>query len=251
MTLQGPSSIFNSQFSIYLSVVIPVYNEERTVLEAIRRIDAYRQIKQQAWEILVVNDGSTDKTRQLVEDFIRTSGRSHIKLISYDKNQGKGAAVREGMLASTGQYVLLTDADLSSPIKEVDKLIRTMEYNVDVAIGSRAIRSKNCDVQQSLKRAVSGRIFNFFVRALVLPGIYDTQCGFKCFSRRAAMDIFSAQKLDGFSFDVEALYLARKKGYKISEVPVMWRQGESSSVSPFRDSRRMLADLLKIKKIHG
>ncbi len=243
MTLNGPD--------FYLSVVIPVYNEERSVVEAIRRVDAYRRIKGQEWEILIVNDGSTDKTRVLAENFIQSSGLTHARVLSYDKNRGKGFAVRTGVLASAGRFVLLTDADLSSPIKEVDKLIRSMEYGAAVAIGSRAIREKDGDVQQSFKRIVSGRIFNYLVRFLVLPGIRDTQCGFKCFTRDCARTIFSVQKLDGFSFDVEALYLARKKGYKINEVPVMWRQGERSSVSLFRDSFRMLADLFKIKKFHG
>ena len=237
--------------AIYLSVIIPVYHEEKSVLEAIRRIRAYRDIKSQTWEIVVVNDGSKDRTRSLVEDYVRSNPNAGVKIISFEKNRGKGAAAREGVLASRGEYVLLTDADLSSPIKEVDKLIRAMEYGGDVAIGSRALREKGCDVQQSLKRAVSGRIFNFLVQRLVLPGIQDTQCGFKCFRRKAAQDLFSSQKLDGFSFDVEILYLARKRGYNIREVPVMWRQGEKSSVSLFRDSRRMVADLFKIKKIHG
>ncbi len=235
----------------FLSVVIPVFNEERVVLDAIRCVEAYRQVKGQAWEILVVNDGSKDQTSSLVRNYIQSSGTDFVKLLSFDKNRGKGAAVRQGVLASKGKYILVTDADLSSPIKEADKLLRAMEYGADVAIGSRALRERGADVQQSFKRALSGRIFNALVHLLVLPGIHDTQCGFKCFRRAAALDIFSAQKLDGFSFDVEALYLARKKGYKINEVPVMWRQGEKSSVSLFRDSQRMLGDLFKIKKIHG
>ena len=236
---------------VYLSVVIPVYNEEKSVLEALRRIGAYGDLKKQVWEIIVADDGSTDKTASLVRDFIPSGEFSHVRLISLDKNQGKGAAVRAGMLQARGRYALLTDVDLSSPIKEVDKLIRALDGGADVAIGSRAKRAPDCDVRQSFKRVVSGRIFNFFVRLLVLPGIADTQCGFKCFRQKAARDLFSAQKLDGFSFDVEILYLARKKGYHISEVPVMWSQGQDSKVSLFRDSFRMLGDLFRIKSIHG
>jgi len=130
-------------------------------------------------------------------------------------------------------------------------LIRAMAYEGDLAVGSRALRAEGCDVQQSFKRALSGRIFNFFVQWLVLRGIHDTQCGFKCFKKKAARDLFSAQKLDGFSFDVEILYLARKKGYQIEEVPVMWSQGADSKVKLFRDSFRMLKDLFKIKKLHS
>jgi len=234
-----------------LSVVIPVYNEAWNVAEAIRRVEAYRRVKNQAWEILVVNDGSRDNTKELAENYIRRENLGHARVLSFEKNRGKGAAVREGVLASRGKYILLTDADLSSPIKEVDKLVRSLDFGTDVAIGSRAVRSRDADVQQTWKRALSGRIFNFLVRFTVLPGIRDTQCGFKCFSRKAALDIFSVQKLDGFSFDVEALYLARRKRYKISEIPVMWRQGDKTSVHLFHDSFRMASDLLKIRKIHG
>ena len=236
---------------VHLSVVIPVYNEEKNVVETLRRVEAYRAAKNEAWEIIVVNDGSTDKTRTLAEDYIRREKLAHARVLSFDKNRGKGAASRDGILSSRGEYVLLTDADLSSPIKESDKLVRAIDFGVDVAIGSRAVRSKNVDVQQSAKRAFSGRVFNLLVRMTVLPGIRDTQCGFKCFSRKAALDIFSSQTLDGFSFDVEALYLARKKKYRIAEIPVMWRQGEQSSVHLFRDSFRMAGDIFKIKKIHS
>ena len=235
---------------IYLSVVIPAYNEEKTVLDALTRVDAYRKIKGQVWEVIIVDDGSTDRTAVRVQDFIASSGLTQIKLLSFDKNRGKGAAVRAGMLEACGEYALLTDTDLSSPIKEVDKLIHKINQGVDIAIGSRVKRARGCDVRQSFKRALSGRIFNFFVRLLVMRGIRDTQCGFKCFRRIAAHDLFASQKLDGFSFDVEILYLARKKGYKISEVPVMWAQARESKVSLFRDSFRMLGDLFRIKSIH-
>ncbi len=244
-------SILHPPSTILLSVVVPAFNEERMIAETLRRLEAYRQIKGQEWEILVVNDGSRDRTASIVQEIIDGGKASGIRLISFEKNRGKGAAVREGILASRGKFVLLTDADLSSPIKEVERLLKALEGPAEVAIGSRALREAGCDVQQTLKRRISGRIFNGLVQACVLPGFYDTQCGFKCFKRQAALDIFSAQKLDGFSFDVEALYLARKKGYQIKEVPVMWRQGESSTVSLFRDSWRMAKDLLTIKKLHG
>ncbi len=239
------------QGQIDLSVVIPVFNEEKNILDAVRRIDAYRRVKRQSWEIIIVDDGSTDRTAELTRGLIQSTDFSHVRLLSFEKNRGKGRAVREGALAATGEYVLLTDVDLSSPIKEVDKLLGPLQQGADIAIGSRAKRSRGCDVQQSFKRTLSGRIFNFFVQLFVLPGIRDTQCGFKCFTRKAAHDLFKIQKLDGFSFDVEILYLARKKGYKISEVPVMWSQGEHSKVSLFRDSLRMLGDLFRIKKIHA
>lgn len=233
----------------FLSVVLPCFNEEKNIAGAVRRVDAYRRLKNQPWEILVVDDGSSDATSARVKEMVG-EGMPDLKLLRFEKNRGKGHAVREGMLAASGKFLLLTDVDLSSPIKEADKLVSVLERGADVAIGSRARRSRGADVQQSFRRTLSGRIFNFFVQLLVLPGIADTQCGFKLFKRQAGRDLFSVQKLDGFSFDVEVLWLARRKGYKIAEVPVMWSQGEDSKVSLFRDSFRMLGDLFKIKRLH-
>ncbi len=237
--------------SVQLSVVIPVYNEERNIPETLRRIEAFLSLKGVSWEVLVVSDGSVDKTGERIEALLKTKPQFPLKFLRSDINQGKGYAARRGMLDARGRYVLLTDADLSAPVKEVDRLIEALEKGVDVAIGSRAIRTKDCDVRQSLGRHISGRVFNFFVQLLVLPGIHDSQCGFKCFTHEAAQKLFSAQKLDGFSFDVEVLYLARKFGYKIAEVPVMWSQGADSRVSLLRDSLRMLKDLFKIKRLHA
>ena len=236
--------------TVQLSVVVPVYNEEKSIRETLRRVEAFMSLKGISWEVIVVSDGSRDNTVQVVEEVQRTAPQLPLKFIRSDTNRGKGYTSRRGMLEATGRYVLLTDADLSAPIKEVDRLTAALEKGADVAIGSRATGGKDCDVRQSLKRHVSGRIFNFFVQLLVLPGIQDSQCGFKCFTREAAQKLFSAQKLDGFSFDVEVLYLARKSGYKIAEVPVMWSQGPDSRVSLFRDSILMLKDLFKIKKLH-
>jgi dolichyl-phosphate beta-glucosyltransferase len=235
---------------VQLSVVIPVYNEERNIRETLRRIEAFLSLKNISWEVCVVSDGSKDGTVDVLEDVRRTKPQLPLKILRSDSNHGKGFASRRGMLEARGRYVLLTDADLSAPIKESDRLTAALEKGADVAIGSRAVREKDCDVRQSLKRHISGRIFNFFVQLLVLPGIRDSQCGFKCFTRAAAQKLFSAQKLDGFSFDAEVLYLARKNGYKIAEVPVMWSQGADSRISLFRDSFRMLKDLFKIKKLH-
>ena len=236
---------------VQLSVVIPVYNEERNIHETLRRIEVFLSLKGVAWEVLVVSDGSKDKTHEIVESILKSRPQLPLKFLCSDTNHGKGYASRRGMLEARGGHVLLTDADLSAPIKEVDRLIAALETGAQVAIGSRVVREKDCDVRQSLKRHVSGRIFNFFVQCLVLPGIHDSQCGFKCFTHQAAQKLFSLQKLDGFSFDVEVLYLARKFGYKIAEVPVMWSQGIDSHVNFLRDSFCMLKDLFKIKKLHA
>ncbi len=235
----------------YLSIIIPAYNEERNIGQALKRITEFCHLKAWAWELIVVSDGSLDKTNSILNEFLKKNPRVPIQAIITETNSGKGFACRKGIEHAEGQYMLITDTDLSSPIKEVTRLIAALEKGSDLAIGSRALRDKDCDVQQSLKRHVSGRIFNAIVQAVILPGLHDTQCGFKCFKHAVAKKLFKAQALNGFSFDVEVLYLARKMGYKIAEVPVMWMQGEDTRVSLFRDSTRMVKDLFKIKKIHA
>lgn len=230
------------------SVVIPVYNEEKRVAEALRRVEAYMAAKGWDWELLVCSDGSTDATDRIVSE--RSKAQPRVKLLAASPNRGKGAAARRGMLAASGKYVLMTDVDLSSPVKECDKLVEAIDAGHDAAIGSRALRAEGADVQQSFKRHLSGRIFNAFVKLFVTRDFRDTQCGFKCFTRAAAQALFSKQKLDGFAFDVEILYLAKKHGLKVAEVPVMWRQGADSKVDVFKDSFVMVGDLMKIKKLH-
>lgn len=233
--------------SLDISVVMPAYNEEKNILEAIRRVDAFMKLKNGEWELIISSDGSKDSTDSLVADYLKKRSDNRVKLLTAGHNKGKGASVRRGILAAEGQIILVTDVDLSSPIKEVDRLIAALNDGADVAIGSRAIRSKDCDVQQSVKRKLTGRIFNFFVKSLVLRGFHDTQCGFKCFKHDAAKALFSAQKLDGFSFDVEILCLAIKNGYKVKEVPVMWKQGATSRVSLLKDSLAMLRELFYLR----
>ncbi len=233
-----------------ISVVVPAYNEEKTIQESLRRLAAYAAAQTRTLEIIISNDGSTDKTKQLVEDFIKRRGDQLFKLVSGEKNQGKGAAVRRGIQESQGDYVLISDADLSTPIKEIDKLLHAIEEGADIAIGSRALREKGTDVQQSFKRWLSGRVFNLFVQAVLLRGYLDTQCGFKCFKAEIAKELFARQRLDGFNFDVEVLYLAHRRGYKIKEVPVMWMQGKYSRVNLLTDSVRMVRELFYLRKIH-
>jgi len=234
----------------FISVVIPAYNEAKTITESVRRIQAFETACGADWEVVVVNDGSTDDTEKVLLD-LQNADPGHVRILSEKRNRGKGFATKKGILSARGKYVLLTDADLSCPIKESTKLIRSLQEGADVAVGSRAVHAPDTEVQQTLKRRVAGRIFNLFVSLLAFRGIRDTQCGFKAFSREAAQEIFSRQTFDGFSFDVEVLYLAKKKGYRIQEVSVMWRQGPHSHVRLVPDSIRMLRDLLKIRKIHG
>lgn len=231
-----------------LSIVLPVFNEERAIGEALRRIRAFLVLKNWNAEILVASDGSTDATDRIVSEEAAKDVR--VRLISAPKNRGKGAAARLGALAASGDRILLTDCDLSAPIKEVDKLLFAIDRGADVAIGSRAVRSPDADVRQSRKRWLSGRIFNFFVRALVVRGFGDTQCGFKLFTREASARLFSRQRIEGFAFDVELLYLARKEGLKVAEVPVMWGEGPETKIRLVRDSTRMLRDLVRIRGLH-
>jgi dolichyl-phosphate beta-glucosyltransferase len=233
-----------------LSVVVPVFNEQRIIRETVRRIGAYFDFIGQAGEILIVNDGSTDRTAAALEGAPHGT-LSTLRVLTAKTNSGKGFAVRRGALEARGRQILVTDADLSTPLKEVEKLQAALAAGADVAIGSRAIPRKEADVQQSFKRHLSGRIFNTLVQTLLLPGFHDTQCGFKLFTAPAARALFPLQQMIGFSFDVEILYLARKQGLRIAEVPVMWKQGATSQVNLFRDSTRMVRDLFIIKKKHG
>lgn len=231
-----------------LSVVIPVYNEAHCIAESIRRVAVFLSLKGKPWELVIVSDGSTDKTDEIVAAI--AAQNPSVRFLISPKNMGKGATVRRGVLAARGQKILVSDADLASPIKEVEKLSAALDEGFDAAIGSRALKAPGRDVQQSPLRAISGRIFNFFVQLLFLKGFLDTQCGFKLFRREAAQAVFSAQKLDGFCFDVEALYLALQKGFKVKEVPVMWRPGEKSQVRLLRDSARMIRELFILRKLY-
>lgn len=197
--------------------------------------------------MIVVNDGSADGTAVVVEDFLRD--HPEVRLISYPLNRGKGYAVRQGVLASRGQYVLFSDADQSTPMREVRKLLKALEQ-CDIAIGSRAIRESLIAQYQPFYRVLMGKTFNKFVQLMTVPGIKDTQCGFKCFHGNVARDLFARCRIDGFSFDVEVLYLARRKGLKTKEVGVYWRNSPESRVHPVWHSLQMLRDLFRIRLTH-
>ena len=210
-----------------LSIVIPAYNEARRLPETLARLYRWLGSTTLRTEIVVVDDGSTDGTAEAA----RETGGEKITLLRHEPNRGKGYAVRRGMLAATGERRLMTDADLSTPIEELPRLMRELDHGADVAIGSRAVAGARIEIHQSAYREAMGRIFNRLVRLLLLPGLKDTQCGFKLFTARAAEEAFGACRLDGFSFDVEALFVARRRGLRIAEVPVVWRNDEASRVS--------------------
>lgn len=228
-----------------LSIVIPVYNETGRIGSTLQRLLERAQAGPDACEILVVDDGSTDGTVELVERICRESPA--VRLLRNPGNCGKGFAVRNGMLDARGEYLLFSDADLSTPIEEAERLWEALKNGYDVAIGSRALKPEWVYPRQPWARETAGKTFNLFVRALTGLPYRDTQCGFKAFRREAARAIFSRQTIPGFGFDVEILYLARKLGYRALEVPVHWANDPRTKVRPVRDGRRMLGDLVRIR----
>jgi dolichyl-phosphate beta-glucosyltransferase len=228
-----------------LSVVVPAYNEERRIGQSLRRMIGYFASQPYRTEILVVDDGSTDGTAERVREI--AAGRSDLTLLSYAGNRGKGYAVRFGMLRASGDFVLFSDADLATPIEEVEKLMAAVRAGADIAIGSRDVPGALLERRQSAIREMGGKLFNRFVQVLAVPGIHDTQCGFKLFTRAAAQNIFSRCRIDNFSFDVEALFLGRRLGYVIAEVPIRWAHQEGSKVRFVRDALRMVKTLFRIR----
>ncbi len=229
-----------------LSIVVPAYNEEARIGATLKRMLAYFDEQPYPYEILVVSDGSTDRTHEVVEQI--AENRPELRLIVCTPNRGKGHVVRVGMLAATGERVLFSDADLATPIEEVEKLFIALDAGCDIAIGSRDTVGSQLLRRQSLIREMGGRLFNNLVQIMAVPGIHDTQCGFKLFTRRAAQDIFRRCQIDHFAFDVEVLFLARKLfSFRIAEIPVRWMHMEGSKVRFFRDAIRMLKTLFRIR----
>lgn len=213
-----------------ISIVIPAYNEEARLPASLEKVIAYLRLKGFSFaEIVVVDDGSRDGTANLVEQWQRD--HTNLRLVKNPGNRGKGFTVAHGVKESRGEWILTTDADLSAPIEELDKLIAAAEkQNAKVAIGSRALDRSLVGVHQSAMREAAGRVFNLLMRIVTGLPFRDTQCGFKLFEAAAARDIFSRQTLDGFSFDVEDLVIAKVRGYKAIEVPVVWNNVEGTKV---------------------
>jgi dolichyl-phosphate beta-glucosyltransferase len=232
---------------VYLSVVIPAYNEEKRIGASLRAIGGYLAGKTFAAEVIVVDDGSTDRTAEVTRETLE--GRVPYQVIRLEANQGKGCAVKAGVLASSGEVILFTDADLSTPIEEFDKFLSRLDEGFDVVVGSRALPGCDIRVRQSAPREAMGKFFNRLVRMFVMKGCPDTQCGFKAFRRAAALDLFSRLQTRGFSFDVEILLLARKAGYRIAELPVVWCNFAPSRVRIIRSSWQMLKDLWRIRRL--
>jgi len=225
--------------------VIPAYNEGRRLGATLEKVLAY--VDRQKWpaEIIVVNDGSRDNTAEIAQEFAQKS--PILRLVENPGNRGKGYAVRNGMLNATGEVLLFSDADLSSPIEEAPKLFAAIGAGADVAIGSRWLKAELQTERQPGYRQLFGRIFNLLLRAILGLKFKDTQCGFKAFTRRAALEIFPRQKIERWGFDPEILFIAQKHGFKIAEVPVEWAHDPGTRISPLRDGTRMFFEMLKIR----
>ena len=230
--------------SCYLSVIIPAYNEELRLPETLAAITEYLSRQPYAWEIIVADDGSHDATAALVRDFALRDARLRLLTLPH---RGKGSAVKHGMLAAAGQYRFLCDADLSMPIEFLERLLPALAPNADVVIGSREAPGAR-RVGEPRRRRLMGRAFNAMTRLLAVPSVADTQCGFKVFRGETAQSLFALQTLDGFAFDAEILFLARRYGFTVAEVGIEWHYRTESKVRPFRDSWRMLRDLLVIRR---
>ncbi|HET8645128.1 MAG TPA: dolichyl-phosphate beta-glucosyltransferase [Vicinamibacteria bacterium] len=230
-----------------LSVVIPAYNEAERLPRTLERVRAFLDARGGAYEILVVDDGSADDTVARA----RAAGGEHLTVLGNGVNRGKGYSVRRGMLAARGARRLMTDADLSTPIEELEALWARMDEGFDVVIASRALALSRIEIHQGAFRENMGRVFNGLVRLLVLPGLRDTQCGFKLFTAAAAGAAFAQARLDGFAFDVEALFIARRLGFRVAELPVVWRNDAASRVGwwkgmlAFTDLARIRANALR------
>lgn len=229
-----------------VSVVIPAYNEQRRIGGACRAVREYFRQMMRPCEILVVNDGSTDATGEIIREM--SSEFDNLRRIDIPVNRGKGLSVKTGVLSSRGDTILVTDADLSTPITEVSKLFKCLENGYDLAIGSRGLRVSLVSKHQPFWREYSGKIFNVIMRCMLPLQIRDTQCGFKLFRGDAARDIFRRQTVDGFCFDAEILLIGQEMGFRIIEVPVVWYNSDHTTVRFSREAVRMFSDLVRIRR---
>lgn len=227
-----------------ISIVIGAFNEENRISRSLQKIHDFLRGRDTDYEIIVVDDGSIDRTTPLVAELARTV--AGLRVIRYEKNRGKGYALRTGVLASKGEAVLVSDADLSTPIEELDTLLPYLS-ECRIAIGSRALALSKIVVKQPWWRQQMGKTFNRIVKLLVMDDFNDTQCGFKLFTGETARELFMESRIDRFAYDVEILALAKKRGYRVAEVPIKWFNDPASKVHPIRDSLKMLADLVRIR----
>lgn len=234
--------------AIQLSVVIPAYNEARRIGPSLQRLVDYLRGRYGAggFEIIVVDDGSDDRTVSVVQQFMART--PEVRLICFPHNRGKGAAVRAGMLAAAGGAALFSDADLSTPIEEVEEALKLLAEGSDVVIGSRGLASSQIIVRQNRVRELLGKLFNLLLRTFLQIPFRDTQCGFKLFRHEAAQRIFHRARTDGFAFDVEAILIAFQLGYAVREMPVRWVNDPDSKVTLLRHPVQMLSEVWRIRR---
>jgi dolichyl-phosphate beta-glucosyltransferase len=227
-----------------LSIIIPAHNEEKRLPPTLEQVFAFFEQQNYKAEVWVIENGSTDRTYEIAQSF--ASQHQNLRVIRAD-GRGKGLAVQRGMLEARGQYRLMCDADLSMPIEEIEKFLSPKASNFDIAIASReapgAVR-----YDEPRYRHLGGRLINLIIRLLILPGLQDTQCGFKCFRADVADDLFKRQTLMGWSFDIELLFIARQHGYRIIEIPIDWYYRSESKVNAPRDAMRMIRDIFQIHR---
>ena len=229
--------------SPFLSIIIPAHNEENRLPRSLEQVLAFLKTQPYEAEVLVVENGSTDRTLEVAQAY--AAQHPNVSVL-HEAGRGKGLAVRRGMLEARGEYRFMCDADLSMPIEELGKFVPPQLTGFDVAIGSREVRGA-VRYDEPFYRHFGGRLINLAIRVLMLPKLQDTQCGFKCFRAEAAVDLFGRQLMDGWSFDIEVLYLAERAGYRIAEVPIHWYYRPESKVNAVQDAIRMIGDMLRIR----
>lgn len=228
-----------------LSVVVPCYNEEQRLPRTIEQIEHLLDARADPYELILVDDGSADGTRKVMDE---AAGRHEsVRIVALPQNRGKGRALAEGVKASGGDTVLVTDADLSTPIEELEKLEAALAGGAGIAIASRAVRGSRVELSQPIYRVLMGKAFNLIVQLVLLPGIWDTQCGFKLFRGDIAREVFAGLTTDGFGYDPEVLFLAKRKGVRIAEVPVVWRNSAPTKVMAVRSSLDMFRHVIKVR----
>jgi len=227
------------------SIVIPAYNESQRIGATLERVQSYLAATGWDAEVLVVDDGSSDETAEIVRGYAQRNRA--FRLIQNPGNKGKGYSVRNGMLHASGDALLFSDADLSSPIEEAPLLFEALEAGADIAIGSRWLKTELQTQRQPLHRQLFGRVFNLMLRGTLGLKYKDTQCGFKAFTRAAAGAIFPLQRIERWGFDPELLYLAEMAGLKVVEVPVKWAHCDGTRISPVRDGMRMFGEMLRVR----
>jgi glycosyltransferase involved in cell wall biosynthesis len=225
----------------FLSIIIPAHNEERRLPGTLVQVVRFIEAQPFSAEVIVVENGSSDKTLEIANQF----AQQHKNIRVLQSEQGKGAAVRKGMLEAAGEYRFMCDADLSMPVDEISKFISPIAENFEIAIASREAKGA-VRYNEPPYRHLGGRGINFLIQALILPGLNDTQCGFKCFHADIAEKIFKLQTLSGWSFDIEVLFIARRLGYHIQEIPIHWYHHPDTKVSALRDAIRMIQDIFRI-----